>query len=131
MDQQRQDLGEKRISQIGGALGERMIAEMPRVHLRYTASCEDNVAVLHTSPIPTQREPDIVRLAARTTTAAWLVQVRNTGKVTLESGVSTPEEVGETIMQTPLCCGFPPALSAACVALGAIDEFTANQQATP
>ncbi len=128
MNQERQDLGETRISQIGGALGEKMIAEMTRFHPRYAAYIKDNVAVLQTSPILTQRERDIIRLAALTTTGASLVQVRNTVKVTLETGVFTPEEVGEIIMQTSWYCGFTPALTAAFVALEAIDEFTANRE---
>lgn len=130
MDQEREDLGEKRISEIGGALGEKMIAQMSRFHPRYAAYIKDNVAVLQTSPILTQRERDIIRLASLTTMGASLVQVKNTVKVTLETGVFTPEEIGEIILQTSWYCGFTPALTAAFVAMEAIDEFTANQEAT-
>ena len=128
MSQDREHLGEQKISEIGGALGEKMIGEISRFHPAYAAYIKDSVAALQSSPVLTQRERDIIRLTALTTVGASLVQVKNTVKVTLESGIFTPEEVGDIIMQTSWYCGFTPALTAAFAALEAIDDFTANQE---
>lgn len=130
MSQDREHLGEQKISEIGGALGEKMIGEISRFHPTYAAYIKDSVAALQSSPVLTQRERDIIRLTALTTVGASLVQVKNTVKVTLESGIFTPEEVGDIIMQTSWYCGFTPALTAAFAALEAIDDFTANQESS-
>ena len=50
MNQDREHLGEQKISEIGGALGEKMIGEITRFHPAYAAYIKDSVAALQTSP---------------------------------------------------------------------------------
>lgn len=128
MEEEKDKFGKEKISELGGDLGNNMIAQINRLHPPYAKFIKDSVATMNSDSLLSQRERDIIRLSSLITVGGSLVQVKNSVRMILKNGVFNRNEIGEILMQTSFFCGFSPALTAAFVALEAIDEF--NEEVT-
>ena len=123
MEEEKAKLGKAKISELGGDLGDKMINQISRLYPPYAKFIKNSVATMNTDSVLSKREREIIRLSSLITVGASLVQVKNSVRMMLKQGVFDRDEIGEIIMQTSFFCGFSPAITAAFVALEAIDEL--------
>jgi alkylhydroperoxidase/carboxymuconolactone decarboxylase family protein YurZ len=123
MEEEKAKLGKAKISELGGDLGDKMINQISRLYPPYAKFIKNSVATMNTDSVLSKREREIIRLSSLITVGASLVQVKNSVRMMLKQDVFDRDEIGEIIMQTSFFCGFSPAITAAFVALEAIDEL--------